>query len=156
RLCCRRAGATASRRLYRRHPGRCRAGGGNRGPPRLDHSPLEVPPMSTKIDFGQMTRWWWIRHAPVTVNKGTCYGHTDHPCDTSADSHFSGWAKLLPKNAVWVHSPLRRTKETALAIGAAGYKLPAMQVVPEFIEQHFGDWQGRTYEELKASPESGY
>ncbi|MBM3549947.1 MAG: histidine phosphatase family protein [Alphaproteobacteria bacterium] len=112
--------------------------------------------MSSNFDFGQMTRWWWIRHAPVTVNKGTCYGQTDHPCDTSADSHFKGWADLLPKDAVWVHSPLRRTKETALAIGAAGYALPEMQVVPEFIEQHFGSWQGRTYEELKAAPESGY
>jgi broad specificity phosphatase PhoE len=112
--------------------------------------------MSTSFDPGVMTRWWWIRHAPVTVNKGRAYGQTDHPCDTSAESHFKGWAELLPKDAVWVHSPLRRTRETAEAIGAAGYKLPKMEVVPEFIEQHFGEWQGRTYEELKNSPESGY
>lgn len=112
--------------------------------------------MSTSFDPGLQTRWWWIRHAPVTVNKGCVYGQTDHPCDVSEAPHFDAWARLLPKDAVWVHSPLRRTRDTALAIGAAGYKLPEMQVVPDFIEQHFGEWQGRTYEDLKRSPESGY
>ena len=58
--------------------------------------------MSSNFDPGLMTRWWWIRHAPVTVNKGTAYGQTDHPCDTSTESHFKGWAELLPKDAVWV------------------------------------------------------
>ena len=25
------------------------------------------------------TRWWWVRHAPVTVNNGCVYGQTDLP-----------------------------------------------------------------------------
>jgi alpha-ribazole phosphatase len=111
--------------------------------------------MSIPFDPGISTRWWWIRHAPVTVNQGRLYGQTDHPCDVSAE-HSAVWAKVLPKDAVWVHTPLRRTRETAEAIGAAGYALPPMQVVPGLIEQHFGSWQGRTYEEMKASAESAY
>ena len=56
----------------------------------------------------ELTRWWWVRHAPVTVNNGRCYGQTDVPCDCSNDAAFAGLARRLPKDAVWVTSPLQR------------------------------------------------
>ncbi len=111
---------------------------------------------SSKYDFGVTTRWWWVRHAPVTENKGRVYGQTDFSCDVSTSEHFEALSKVLPKNAVWVHSPLKRTRETAQAICNGGYGICEMQVVPDFIEQHFGEWQGRTYEELKESKDSSY
>jgi len=90
-----------------------------------------------------VTRWWWIRHAPVTTDNGRIYGHIDLPCDVSDAAVFAGLARLLPKNAVWITSQLQRTKQTAAAIGAAGlaYDPPAEE--PDFAEQHFGEWQGQ-------------
>ena len=101
-----------------------------------------------------VTRWWWVRHAPVTVNNGRCYGQSDVPCDCSNDAAFAGLAKLLPKDAVWVTSTLQRTHMTAAGIVRAGlpgpHPIPGPGVVVErdLAEQHFGDWQGVTYAEL--------
>jgi alpha-ribazole phosphatase len=104
--------------------------------------------------MGVVTRWWWVRHAPVTVNNGRCYGQTDVPCDCSNDAAFAGLAKLLPKDAIWVTSTLKRTHMTAAGIVRAG--LPGPDPIPgpgviverDLAEQHFGDWQGVTYAEL--------
>lgn len=104
--------------------------------------------------MADVTRWWWVRHAPVTINNGRCYGQTDLPCDCSNDAAFSALAQRLPKEAVWVTSPLQRTHLTAAGIVKAGLPGPDpipgpdVLVEPELIEQHFGEWQGRTYAEL--------
>ena len=39
-----------------------------------------------------VTRWWWVRHAPVTVNEGRCYGQDDLPCDVGNLAAFAGLA----------------------------------------------------------------
>jgi len=104
--------------------------------------------------MGVVTRWWCVRHAPVTVNNGRCYGQTDVPCDCSNDAAFAALAKLLPRDAVWVTSPLQRTHMTAAGIVRAGLPGPepipgpGVIVEPDLIEQHFGEWQGVTYAEL--------
>lgn len=104
--------------------------------------------------MGDVTHWWWVRHAPVTVNGGCCYGQTDHPCDISNAAGFAALARRLPKDAVWVTSPLRRTHMTATGIVHAGLPGPdpipgpGVIVEPDLIEQHFGEWQGVTYAEL--------
>jgi len=104
--------------------------------------------------MGDVTRWWWVRHAPVTINNGRCYGQTDHPCDVGNDAAFQGLARKLPKDAVWITSPLRRTHMTAAGIVRAGLPGPDpipgpdVLVEPDLIEQHFGEWQGLTYAEL--------
>jgi broad specificity phosphatase PhoE len=96
------------------------------------------------------TRWWWVRHAPVTVNQGSCYGQTDHPCDVDDTARFSALAQRLPRNAIWIATPLQRTGMTAQAIVAAGLRGTAPIIEPDLIEQHFGDWQGVRYDELAA------
>jgi alpha-ribazole phosphatase len=102
-------------------------------------------------------RWWWVRHAPVTANNGRLYGQMDLPCDTADAAAFAGLARILPSEAAWIVTPLRRTHQTAAAIVAAGLRGPAeipgprVAVEPELAEQHFGDWQGRTYAELAES-----
>jgi len=102
------------------------------------------------LDEAKTTRWWWVRHAPVTVNQGRIYGQTDHVCDCSDEPTFRALARVLPKDALWVTSNLKRTTMTAEAIHPHLDAPPAAMVVePELAEQHFGDWQGRSYEELR-------
>ncbi|MEO1191383.1 MAG: histidine phosphatase family protein [Pseudomonadota bacterium] len=97
------------------------------------------------------TRWWWIRHAPVTANQGRLYGQCDHPCDVEDPATFEALARLMPKDAVWVTSTLLRTVQTADAIRQRmTADLPEAQRYPELMEQHFGDWQGRSYDEVKS------
>jgi broad specificity phosphatase PhoE len=102
------------------------------------------------------TRWWHIRHAPVTSRRGWCYGQEDHPADCSEEEIFTNVARRLPKDAVWVCSNLRRTRETAEAIGRAGYPLPELIEIPDLAEQHFGEWQGTQHDELKSRADSVY
>ena len=71
------------------------------------------------------TRWWWVRHAPVTVNDGRCYGQTDVACDCTDAAAFAALARMLPEDAVWVTSTLKRTHLTATAIVRAGLAGPA-------------------------------
>jgi len=96
------------------------------------------------------TRWWWIRHAPVVGHGGRIYGQNDHESDCGNEALFSVLGPSLPPDALWITTPLRRTKQTAAALLAAGAPRPsAEQEEPDFLEQHFGDWQGLTHEELK-------
>ncbi len=97
-----------------------------------------------------ITRWWWVRHAPVTVMNGRIYGQDDPPADCDDATLFATLAQLLPADAVWITSQLQRTHQTAAAIAAAGpLTLPQALVEPDFAEQHFGEWQGLTNEELR-------
>jgi len=97
-----------------------------------------------------ITRWWWVRHAPVTVLGGRIYGQDDPPADCDDATLFATLAQQLPADAVWVTSQLQRTHQTAAAIAAAGpLTLPQALVEPDFAEQHFGEWQGLTNEELR-------
>jgi broad specificity phosphatase PhoE len=96
------------------------------------------------------TRWWLIRHAPVTAHGGRIYGARDLPCDTSSRRVFRRLAERLPEGAVWVTSHLTRTHQTADAIlqEMAPDPLPERLSEPALGEQDFGDWQGMTHEEL--------
>ena len=98
------------------------------------------------------TRWWWVRHAPVTCMAGRIYGDDDPPCDTSNDRAFQFLAKRLPEDALWVTSHLQRTRQTAEAIVAmnAGFGPLDPLVERDLREQSFGDWQGKTYDEVRA------
>jgi broad specificity phosphatase PhoE len=91
-----------------------------------------------------VTRWWWIRHAPVP-DGGRIYGQRDLPCDCSDAEVFAILAGELPAEAVWVTSNLKRTIETAAAILAADpAKFAGVEprAVPDLAEQHLGEWQG--------------
>jgi broad specificity phosphatase PhoE len=99
-----------------------------------------------------VTRWWWIRHAPVTGHGGRIYGQEDYPADLSDSACFAALASLLPAEAVWVTSHLRRTRDTAAAIIAAraGVALPDCLIEPDIAEQHVGAWHGLTHDDLNA------
>jgi broad specificity phosphatase PhoE len=89
------------------------------------------------------TRWWWVRHAPVREDGGRIYGQKDLGCDTSDSVMFAAVGKILPRDAVWYASNLKRTHQTADAIWQAGFPRPAtLQQEPALAEQHLGEWQG--------------
>jgi broad specificity phosphatase PhoE len=89
------------------------------------------------------TRWWWVRHAPVREDGGCIYGQTDIGCDCSDRVVFDAVARILPRNATWYASNLKRTHQTADAIWAAGFPKPEkMTHDAAFAEQHLGEWQG--------------
>ncbi len=96
-----------------------------------------------------VTSWWWVRHAPVTSAGGRIYGQRDLDADCDDRAVFDWLAEHLPAEPLWVTSQLRRTRQTAEAIWEAGRRETAEPLVdPDLAEQHFGDWQGLTYEEL--------
>lgn len=96
----------------------------------------------------QTTRWWWVRHAPANRHGGIIYGSGEVSCDTSDAASFRGLAQRLPADALWVTSHLSRTKKTAAAIIQGGAQASEPLIEEGLAEQNFGDWQGRTHEEL--------
>jgi len=98
---------------------------------------------------GGATRWWWVRHAPVTGHDGRLYGCSDPPCDVSNRSAFATLSEWLPEDAVWVASHLQRARRTAEAILAWRKTEPEVLVEPDLAEQNFGEWQGRSHAEVR-------
>ncbi|GAB4392591.1 MAG: histidine phosphatase family protein [Kiloniellaceae bacterium] len=98
-----------------------------------------------------VTRWWWLRHAPVRGHAGRLYGDQDVPCDCGDAAVFRALARQIPAPAVWLVTPLSRTRATAEAITRhLAYPPETFEVEPRFSEQHFGTWQGLTYAELES------
>jgi alpha-ribazole phosphatase len=97
---------------------------------------------------GQITRWWWVRHAPVPNPEARCYGQTDKDCDVTNHALFEHQARLLPKGAVWYASNLLRARKTAETLASHGAEMSELLIDPNLAEQHFGDWQGLTYVEI--------
>jgi alpha-ribazole phosphatase len=103
-----------------------------------------------------VTRWWWVRHAPVRSDGGNIYGQQDIECDTGDIEVFEAVAKILPRNAVWYASNLKRTHQTAEAIWAAGFPKPESMIKEAaFAEQHLGQWQGMNRAAFLASRPPG-
>lgn len=101
------------------------------------------------------TTWWWVRHAPVINPGNRIYGQMDLPADTGDVESFHALADRLPAGAVWLVTPLQRTRQTAAAICAADSAArlaPEAQIVePALMEQSFGSWQGLSQDEAYAA-----
>lgn len=94
------------------------------------------------------TRFWWIRHAPVTHLHDVMYGTMDVEADVSDTARFDELARRLPENAPWYTSHLKRTHQTADSVAKAGLK-PLQRFETELIgEMDFGDSTGKTHAEL--------
>lgn len=105
-----------------------------------------------------VTRWWFVRHAPVIGVNGRVYGQDDIEADCTDQAQFKHLAAMLPHDAVWLVSHLKRTHQTASAILAARVTqtVPAPVITSALAEQHFGDWQGLTYDELDSRRGGAY
>lgn len=95
----------------------------------------------------QETRWWLIRHAPARAPRGVILGQLDVAADLGDGSAAALLAACLPADAAWLTSPLTRARQTAAALAPAGSPVMAE---PAFMEQHFGDWQGMSHDEVAA------
>ncbi len=105
--------------------------------------------------MAEPTGFWLIRHAIVAENaRAILYGTLDvELCPASLLEQvpmYRALAHRLPRPAVWVTTPLARTRRTAEAIFAAGYPSAALHVEPALVEQHLGEWQGLAHAELPA------
>ena len=96
------------------------------------------------------TRWWWVRHAPVTSTEGRIYGNTDPPANVEDPPTYAALARFLPDESTLVISHLQRTQQTAEAIRAAGLDMPEPTIEEDLAEQNFGEWQGRRREDVYA------
>lgn len=96
------------------------------------------------------TRFWWIRHAPVPVPPGTLVGRADRPCVLTDTDRLSALRRRVPQEAVLIASPLLRARSTAEAIwGRAPDRL-----VDDLMEQDFGDWDGKRWDEITAQADT--
>ncbi|WP_076865119.1 histidine phosphatase family protein [Bradyrhizobium mercantei] len=88
------------------------------------------------------THLWLIRHAPVDGPRGVIHA-SDAPADLGDAAAFADLQVRLPRGALVVCSPARRTRETAARLGLAASEDDA------FREQDFGDWTGRRHSEIE-------
>lgn len=101
------------------------------------------------------TRFWLIRHAIVAENeRARVYGNRDvQLCPDNLVLQapmYRVLAENLPTQAVWVCTPLSRTRRTAEAIFNAGYPAQELLVEPDLIEQNLGGYQGLDRAEVPA------
>ena len=110
--------------------------------------------------MSSLTRWWWVRHAPVVGVNGVIYGANDVECDVSDEAQFKALADTLPSGAVWVTSRLSRAIKTAKAISeagaAVGLDFPEPAIEEDLGEQNFGDWQGLSWDRMKETDAETY
>ena len=101
------------------------------------------------------TRWWWVRHAPVINARQELYGHKDLDCRLDDEATIATLADWLPHDAIWVTSHLKRAIATANAVRdqmvSRQLKFLDPIIEPAFAEQHFGDWEGMSFDELRDS-----
>ena len=89
-----------------------------------------------------------VRHTPVIVSAGTCYGRTDVPLD---DAKFTQMLPnihaQLPHHAVILCSPLTRCLNLAEALHALA---PNRTIViePNLVEHDFGAWEGKRWDDI--------
>ena len=82
-----------------------------------------------------------IRHPRPEVLPGTCYGQTDLGLAESPLAVAERIRPLLPGAYALYASPLRRARLLAEALGCPG-------VDPRLMEIHFGEWEGRSFDEI--------
>ena len=88
-----------------------------------------------------------VRHPKPAVVPGTCYGATDVGVDPDdARALLARLVASLPRHALLASSPLRRCADLAHALADHGWPTP--RVDPRLAEMHFGDWEGRAWDDI--------
>jgi alpha-ribazole phosphatase len=96
---------------------------------------------------GTRTEWIWIRHAPVQGQESRYYGRLDVAPEPVDPALAAAIGRRLPPVAVWLCSPLTRTRVTALALRSGVDPV----AVSDFTDQNYGLWQGRSYNDVFAA-----
>ncbi len=90
-----------------------------------------------------VTRFWWVRHAPTHEKAFT--GWRDVPADLSDSAALLRLDAHLPRPALLVSSDLSRAAATADALARGRDRLPHDAGLREL---HFGDWDGRHWKDV--------
>lgn len=82
-----------------------------------------------------------IRHTRPDIEPGRCYGQLDIPAFDIAVT-ANALAEALPADLPVISSPLQRCRQLAEALH------PVPRIDARLMEMHFGDWEGRTWDEI--------
>jgi len=93
------------------------------------------------------TDWIWIRHASVQGQEARYFGHLDVNAEAVHPGIAAALTRRLPAAAVWVGSPLVRARMAAMALREGVDPI----AIPDFIEQDYGLWQGRSHNDVYAA-----
>ena len=103
--------------------------------------------IETQRTQSHTTNWWWVRHAPTGIS-GRMIGQTDVDAVLPSPKDLASIAAALPRHANWLISSLSRCQQTATALIAnAALSVNSQETMPDFKEQNFGQWEGRSYDE---------
>ena len=95
---------------------------------------------------------WLLRHpAPEAVVRGRCYGSLDVALSEGGMRQARAMTRMLsaePLAAIYA-SPRKRCRQAAEMI--AGGRARSVETMDAFRELDFGEFEGRTYEEIAAS-----
>lgn len=99
--------------------------------------------MSVRIAF--------LRHGPTAWNdEGRLQGMTDVPLSPRGRALAATW-RVPFQGWRWASSPLMRARETAALAGAP----ISLAIEPALREMAFGEWEGRTLDDLRAVEPQG-
>lgn len=87
-----------------------------------------------------------MRHGKVDGPAGL-YGHTDIACSNEGQEDMAKQIALLPGITEVISSPRIRCLEFAQVL-CKRHRVP-LKVNPEFAELSFGDWDGKTFDEMQ-------
>lgn len=92
---------------------------------------------------------WLLRHAPVLLPSGLCYGASDVPADAqrTRDAARAFAQQPAPGTPVWV-SGLLRAQQLAGALQAERPDLGAARIDVRLNEMDFGDWELKPWEHI--------
>jgi alpha-ribazole phosphatase len=86
-----------------------------------------------------------VRHPKPVVAPQTCYGRLDVPAE-GVEAAAERLHAVLPAGLPVWSSPLARCRRLAECLH------PQPRIDERLAEMHFGDWEGRTWEEIGAGP----
>jgi alpha-ribazole phosphatase len=87
-----------------------------------------------------------IRHTPVEVRPGTCYGHLDVPLAANCVADIAATLAPLATVDVVFSSPTQRCLELAKSLSARD--AAALNLAHELRELNFGAWEGLSWSEI--------
>lgn len=93
-----------------------------------------------------MKRLFLIRHAPI-IHDGCYTGWRDVDC-VLPNSYQPESLAMLPAHAKWISSDLKRSKQTAHWLMDHVEHADELHLESRLREQHFGDWEGRNYDDV--------
>ncbi|MEC5397910.1 alpha-ribazole phosphatase family protein [Uliginosibacterium sp. H1] len=82
-----------------------------------------------------------LRHPPVAVGAGTCFGRSDVPLADDVAAAADRLRALLPSQVRIVSSPLARCRLLAEALGPC-------RLDDRLMEMDFGDWEMRSFDAI--------